>query len=723
MCICIVMYLGINSDILLIKPRLDYNEYPLFINEVMVNNRSSIRDEEGDFEDWIEIYNSGDSVINLQGFGLSNDRKQPFLWTFPDKLIEPKSYLIVWTSEKNKNQSDGSLHTNFKLKNNNKVIVLTSPNNNWSNLFLLVPMGDNISYGRRIDGSIEFCGFDGGTPGSANHESESLIGEPDTSRLKDPVFSHNGGLYTQAFDLSITTGQFDAEIYYTVDGTIPTKKSNYFTKPITIQSKPNGATIIRARVFKSGYPKSDIVTQSFFVDKNIYNTYNTPVISLVTDPINLFDYEKGIYVAGKIFDQWKIDNPYTATNQMTPANYNQRGKEWEREASIELLEPDGKVGLVQNIGIRIHGGYSRANNLKTLALFANKHYDEKDYFQYDFFDGKSKDKVNDNEVNQFSKILLRTSATEGKYSLFRDALIQGLVGKSMILDTQYSKPSIVYINGEYYGIHNIREAYDKSYISNYYKMDEDDVVIIKNPTGYAGIEVLEGNIGDEMHYDRIIAFIKEHNLKENINYDFIKTLMDIDNFIEYNILQIYCDNRDWPGNNVSVWRKRTQAYEPNTSYGHDGRWRWLVYDLDYGLGLFTGEKAAQNNSLERAIQVNGPEWPNPPWSTLLLRSLLENNEFKNQFINTFADRLNTIFLPEVVVDRIEDMEEIYYPNIMNHISRWNLHENKVENWVTEVEKMKFFANERPKYVYQHMIDIFHLEDSYLKANFEFIGDD
>ncbi len=708
LCISIMLYLGYKRNLVASISEDESWKYQLVINEVMVNNRSSIRDDEGDFEDWIEIYNKGDVAINLHNFGLSNDPKQQFVWRFPDRIIQPKSFSTIWISGKNKNESDGAMHTNFKLKNKDKVIILTSPNNKWKDIVALEPMGDNISYGRVPDGSTKLYGFDGGTPGKAN-TNEILIEGSNTKRLEGPLFSHNGGFYTQAFNLNLTTNDTNATIYYTLDGSVPTKESNYYNnKSIPIPFNDSGATIVRARTYQYGYPNSEIITQSYFVKNDIYDTYNIPVISLVTDPKNLFDYEKGIYVPGKIFDQWKIKNPSSEINSLTPANYNQKGKKWEREASIELFESNGTLGLIQNIGIRIHGGYSRTGDSKSLSLFARKDYDDKEYFMYDFFDGKSKNLVNGNKINQFYRILLRNSATDRKYSLFRDALIQSLVQDHVNLDIQNSKPSIVYINGEYYGIHNIREAYNKDYISNRYNINQEDVVMIKNPTGIAGVEVEEGYVGDEMHYNRIINYLEKNDLKIKSNYDYIKTQMDLDNFIEYNVLQIYCDNRDWPGNNVRIWRKRTQGYNPNTHYGHDGRWRWMVFDLDYGFGLYTGEKAAKNNSLKRATEMNGPDWPNPPWSTILFRSLLENAEFKNQFINVFADQLNTIFLPEVVIDKVEAMEAIYFPNIMSHITRWNLHHKKVENWSDEIKGMKNFAIERPKHIYQHITEYFGL---------------
>jgi len=689
------------------ESRQEYAQHNLVINEVMVNNRNSIRDEKGDFEGWIEIFNKGYEAANLHGFGLSNDPKQPFLWTFPDITIQPRHFCIVWTSAKNRKESVESLHTNFKLNDKDKVILLTAPDSSQYDIFVLEPMGDNISFGRMPDGGSLLHGFDEGTPGKAN-SGEILFRGPGMERLKEPFFSHDSGFYMQPFKLILETNYSNALIYYTLDGSDPTKNSEQYTKPILIPSRSNRATVVRAIAYKEGCPRSDIVTKSYFVDEKAFNNFNIPVVSLVTDPMNLFDYEKGIYIAGKIFDEWKNNNPDIQTNQTTPANYNQRGKSWEIKGSVELIEPNGNVGISQNIGIRTQGGFSRASPLKPLALFARKAYDDKEYISYDLFEGDAKNCVDGNKIDKFSHILLRTSSTDSKYALFRDAFVQSLVCEPAVLDIQSSRPCNLFINGEYYGIHNIREAYDKNYISNHYNIEEKDVVIIKNPTGSAGVDIEEGYAGDDMHYNRIITYIREHGLKNNSNYDYIKTQIDTNNFIEYNVLEIYCDNRDWPGNNVSIWRKRVKSYEPNASYGSDGRWRWLVYDLDYGFGLHYGKKAAMNNSLKRATEKNGTEWPNPDWSTFLLRSLLENDEFKIQFINVFADRLNTVFSPEAAAGRIEAMKEIYYPNVMNHILRWNLHHNKIENWLAEIEEMKNFALIRPQYIYQYINEYFGL---------------
>lgn len=678
----------------------------LCINEIMINNRSSYKDDDSDYESWVEIYNMSNKHINLKDFGLTNNNEDLFKWSFPDVTINPKSYLIVWISGKNKLVSTDELHTNFKLKPNDDILILSSPNGHWNDILHIQKTSDNISYGRKPSGIGEFYTFEDGTPGSDNN-IDSLVDGVNAKRLDEPQFSLSGGLYNKKFYLSLTTTVENSNIYYTLDGSEPTKDSLLYNKPIEITPKKNAGTIVRAILYKEGYQKSNIVTSSYFVDESFLTSYNIPIVSVVTDPKNLFDYNDGIYVAGEIYDNW-IEANYSNTNPVIrnlPANFTQKGKKWERKAHIEIFEKNKETSINQNIGIRIFGGYTRQSIVKSLSLYARHTYDDKDTFNYEF---SNSDKL-DSYSPSLNKLLLRTPATDYNGALFRDDLIQSLVPPTLNLKTQKSQTCIVFINGEYYGLHSIKEAYNKEFFYSYYNIPLDDVVILKNPTGVAGIEVSEGFAGDEMHYNKMHNFIEHNDMSITENYEYVKTLLDIENFIEYNILQIYCANRDWPSNNVKVWRKRTQSYEPSSAYGHDGRWRYLVFDLDYGLGLYTVNTPKYDfDMLKFATEHNGPVWPNPSWSTIMLRKLLENKEFKELFIRTFLNRLNTIYSEQEVYNKILAYETLYSPYVKEHIDRWNIFKGDITLWENQINILKEFALNRPKYVRQHIMEYFNL---------------
>jgi hypothetical protein len=182
-------------------------------------------------------------------------------------------------------------------------------------------------------------------------------------------------------------------------------------------------------------------------------------------------------------------------------------------------------------------------------------------------------------------------------------------------------------------------------------------------------------------------------MKNMDNYRFAETLMDMDNYIEYNILEMYCGNIDWPANNVRIWRKRTAGYEPGAPYGSDGRWRWLVYDLDSGFGLFG--ISYSEDPLAMATAADSNDWNNPSWSTAMLRSLLENGEFRSKFISRFEELLNSRYSANTVVEELNAMERAYAPYVPDHIARWGLLGGKMENWLTQIDALREFARYRP----------------------------
>src|SRR5690606_3182148 len=224
------------------------------------------------------------------------------------------------------------------------------------------------------------------------------------------------------------------------------------------------------------------------------------------------------------------------------------------------------------------------------------------------------------------------------------------------------------------------------------------------------VDILENtqpDEGDADHYNAMISYIETHNLSNEEHYEEVKTMMDVDNFIDYQTIEIFSGNTDWPGNNVRMWRLRTTQYQPGAPYGHDGRWRWMLYDTDFGFDLFN-TLASDHNTLEFATEENGPGWPNPPWSTFLFRKLLESEAFRTAFINRFDDMLNSAFRPERTTGIIRKMQESLQPEMAEHVARWKMPRN-VDNWRDRVDNMITFAEQRPSFQRQHIRDYFGLE--------------
>jgi len=633
----------------------------------------------------------------------------------------------------------GEMHTNFSISSAGEEVFITDPSGVMIDEIAPTAIPTDISYGRSPDGTGSLFFFADPTPGESNtSQTFSEILDP-------PEFSAPGGFYHTAFDLAITHPDPEATIIYTIDGSEPdadnlsgtayyyknsypqnpsnptgpfltnTFHSHLYTDPIPVSDRsaePDKLTqisstwhfnpdyfpespvrkghVVRAIAVKDDAIPARPVSSSYFVSATGGKQYSLPVVSISIQEDSFYDYEDGIYAAGVDFDNWREGNTWASANGGSPANYWRRGVEWEYPAHMEIFPPGADhADLTQDIGVRIHGGWSRSFPKKSLRLYARNRYGAQ-YFNYSVFPG--------NMYTSFNRLLLRNSGNEANNTLFRDAAIQKIVGR-LDFDIQDYRPVIVFINSEYWGIHNFRERYDKHYLARVYGVDAEN------------IDLLDGNAsvkeGDPSHYNAMRNYMADNDISQPEHYAHIKTMMDVSNFTDYNIAQIYVKNTDWPGNNIDFWRLRTTEYLPEAPFGHDGRWRWMLYDTDFGFGLFGGANSFTHNTLAFATDPNGPNWPNPPWSTFLLRTLLINPEFKTGFINRFADLLNTHFQPARVVPIIQEMKQIIQPEIPEHIHRWSA-PGSFDAWNNNVATMINFANQRPHYQRLHIRQHFNI---------------
>ncbi|TVQ89668.1 MAG: T9SS C-terminal target domain-containing protein [Bacteroidetes bacterium] len=719
----------------------------LSINEFMASNSSTISDEDGDFEDWIELYNYGDDPVYLEGWGLSDDFSNPFRWVFPDIAIGPGEYLLVWASGKDRKQ--GVLHTNFSIDASGEELLLVHPSGNWVDVVNPIAVPTDISYGRKPDGTGDWFYFDEPTPGLPN-VTEGFYGI-----LPPPEFSHHGGFYEESFNLILTHSDPEAIIIYTTDGSNPTTAnlsgktyfyknqyafypdsedgellvnqfmSNVYSSPIEIVDRtpfedklthkattvqtPNyfpeepvfKGTVIGAKAYREGMLPSQTASHTFFISQQGRSRIPLPVVSIAIQENYFFDYEKGIYTPGIDADDWRVSFPDQPFSWPFPGNFHRRGIDYEYFGNMEFIPEDESFSVLnQGLGIRIHGGGTRSFPMKSLRLYARGVYGE-NTFGYPFFKGS--------EYDEFKRLILRNGGQdfltthwgqgENPQTMFRDAMSQRLVNH-LHFDIQLYEPVIVFINGEYWGLHNIRERYDKHYLERVYGLHSDsiDLLTMRN-------DPIEG---DNVHYNQTLDFIEENSLSDDQNYQYILTRIDEKSFMDYQIANIYLRNTDWPGNNIDYWRKRTEQFTPDAPYGHDGRWRWLLYDTDFGFGLVGEPKSYKHNTLEFATAVGLQNWPNPDWSTFMLRSFLENEQFKHKFIIRFADLLNTCFHHQYVLQTIEEMKSTITPAMEEHFQRWSNWEN-LETWDAKVNVMREFAINRHNYIREHLTDFFELD--------------
>lgn len=572
--------------------------------------------------------------------------------------------------------------------------------------------------------------------GCFNKKTDNITSFSDSlkqsNKIKPPVFSKKPGFYPDNILLEIKNPNKNGTIYYTFDGSTPLLKGNEnktykYIEPLVINEKTNLNSDSFNRKLRNGnlrkvrMPKSDkvfkgtilkavividdkqskIETSTFFVNMTGETSYNFRIASLSLDRSSLFDDNSGIYVKGK------------------NVNYNKSGKDWERRASVEMFEKNGELFFSQDAGIRINGGYTRGFPQKSLRLYSRKKFGG-NYFKYSFFGDRGLDK--------YKSLILRNSGNDWNQLMFRDSLAQNLVSH-LNIETQSPEPMVVFINGEYWGIHNLRERYDKFYFANKYNIPEDKVVILKNN----GI-IDEGVTGDEKHYHDMIEFIRNNDLSKDENYRKIESLMDIENFILYFVIQIYYGNTDWPQNNIKFWRYRTAPIKDKVNTHADGRWRWILYDLDRSLG-YTSYK---HNTLawvtsELCGKNSKYEWPN-----FLFRQLLKNDEFTNKFLTTLSEQLNTTFNADRINIMIDKYKDIYASEIDKHFDRWppvtfklqikNIIKNREwltakKLWLNYINEMKEFAEKRPDILRSYVSEYFNIETvSLLSSGFNSGGE-
>ncbi|WP_404987508.1 CotH kinase family protein [Clostridium culturomicium] len=692
----------------------------LYINEVLTDNIGGLRDEEGDYNDWIEIYNYGEAAINLEGYGLTDDLDEPFKWNFENMIIEPGEYLVIRATGKDRQASKEYIHTNFSLSKEGETLQLTHKDSEAIDTISIPKLDQNISVGRKNSSDNTIAILNKATPGQGNYVSvlKNVIQE---QPLEMPKFSHEAGFYQEGFQLELWTEDDDITIYYTLDGSEPDVNSKVYTKPIKIKydnqyKKVLGniktteiypsttlkvgeddiykANVIKARTYKNGVYSDRVITNTYFINPH----YTLPIISLSTDRDNLFGHEEGIYVPGRIYDLWASSNS-EYINGLAPTNYHQKSEEWEREVYLEYFKEDGTRDISQTMGVRIFGGWSRMNQVKSLKLIAKENYG-KDRVTYDIFSSQVVNQYDNSSIKNFKNFLLRSSGNDFNSTMLRDAIQQRII-KNTGLATQGYSPAIVFINGEYWGIHNIRETYDEYYLENHYGVNKADVVILEANRGLQTMEADEENDIYAEEYMELMNFITTEDMSIPENYNYVTSKIDIDNFIKYTLCELYFGNSDWTNNNIKCWKDKADT---------DSKWQWLIYDLDMGF------------SEEKIDVYEDSKNKNRSWSLLPIDRLIANEEFRNLFIQYSLEYLDTIFQPEYVKDIIYEMAAVIEPEIEEHFKRWEfvssgigsiLHKLKGisphrTDWYSEIEIIINFAEERPQYFIEFLQEYFGL---------------
>ena len=602
----------------------------LQICEVMTRNTKYVPIG-GEYTDWIELYNPTGAAISLKGYCLTNDLTQPSLFALPERELAAGETLLVYATGGTINSKGQPIQANFKLNGGDGMVALIAPDGRVADGMSLNQLPMNTSKGR-AEGQPGFVYFSEPTPGKPN-------GAGARSLTAAPVAATAPGIYNGVQKLEVALSG-TGNIYYTTDGSTPTAASARYTAPLSLDK----TTVVRAVAVAADGVPSDILTASYIINEN----HTVDVVSVATDPDNLWSDEKGIYVAGP---NASSQFPYKG------ANYWQYGREWEREANIELFS-EGEEGFSLGCGIRMFGAYTRTYDKKSLSVRFRDCYGAS-ALQYPVFQNR--------DFTRYESLVLRTGGQDWARAMMKDDLTTGLLDEDGVVDTQASRPVILYLNGEYFGVHYIREKINADFVSTHYNVNPDSVDLLQ-----ANSTV---NHGSNEDYRALMDYLrsKNYNLSDERAYAYVIEQIDEVNFIDYSIAQMYCGNTDL--GNIRFFR----------SSEYDNQWRWILYDTDLG---FQGGRLT---SVWDYINPDGMG-ANHAISTALIRSLLTNDRFRQLFAERLEHAMKTTWSTERVLARIDAYYQLWKPEAARNAARWE----HSTDWETNVEGLRYFARRRQR---------------------------
>ncbi len=610
----------------------------LMISEMMSSNNSYIKGPYGNTCDWIELYNSSDKTIELSDFALTDDRGQLYKYPLPAKQLKPGEYAVLLLSDDAKNLASGYSVLPFNLSAEGERLYLCSGGMVVDYVFLPA-MSADMSYGRP-GSSIAFTVLDKPTPKKSN-SAEAKISA-------DPIVDIPQGSYDNVEYLDISFSG-PGKIYYTTDCTEPTIHSTPYTGPIRITN----TTVLRVVQVEEGKKPSNVIDLTYLINEN--DTLGT--ICIVTDPDNLWDYNTGIYVMGP------------GASDVTPFMGANFWMDWEKEATVSLFEADGG-GFYAPCGLKIFGGYSRANDKKSLVCFFRSQYGASQ-LDYPLFGEEG--------LDTYEAFVLRAGGQDAFIGRIRDELITSLASKYTGIAVQKYKPVVVYLNGEYFGLHFIREKISENYVAGNFNCDPDEVTVCEQ----AGLT--------STAYQDLIKYVKKHDLSQQEHYDYVCSKINIDSYIDYLCTQIWIANSDL--GNVKFYQIG------------DGQWNWILYDTDFALSNSNNQtlndllKPMDNSAFDLRCRR-------------LASKLIKNADFREKFLKRLAWHINEVWTSENMNAQIDLIEGAIAADMVKDCKRWN---KSYSYWQERIAFLRGFSDLRTPKVVKQVKDFFDLTDEQMRA--------
>ena len=651
----------------------------LVINEIMQSNVECIMDDIKEFPDsWVELYNTTAEPVSLGEYQISNKNKANKAWQLPpDMTVDPYGYVIIYCDKEGK--TDNRLHVDFRLESGKGCTVYLFKNNGAVPIDSLpadmkkMPAPD-VAFGRQTDGGTNWGYQVTATPGAAN------CGRTTKNILGAPVFSEKGRATHggSAIDLTLSLPERAPEgayITYTTNGNEPTANSQRYENAIHISN----TTVIRAKVFCDGWLSPVSTAQSYiFHPRDI----TVPIFSVQTNDDYLNDAEIGLFANNNSKEDKKLHD-------------------WRRPVNIEFFPIAGKPSAFNQLGeTRIQGGQSRANALKSMVFYANKRFDpDHKRFDFEFFPDQKPG------MNSFKSFSLRDGGNDFDDLYFRDLIIQRTMGQNTDIDWQAGHTAVLYINGEYMGMLNIRERSNEDNIeSNYDGLEDIDMVEISHEKENGVdqfIEEIKGS-GDDTFYEAFKTFYSQtgHSLAEYEEY------MDVSEYLNIMIMNLFYANLDFPGNNIVFWRPN----EDDTKSGLPKRWRFIAKDTDFGLGLYN--RSNNHNTIDMLYNPSrySDNWAFTEPATRLIKNMLADPDILNLFIDKccvyMGDFLNGEGTGEMInTIKAEAMEEFVAHRNKYSPNTWGGNSNDINNKFNAAQS---WAQGRPNYFYKYIGDKWNL---------------
>jgi hypothetical protein len=482
----------------------------------------------------------------------------------------------------------------------------------------------------------------------------SLVRSQSTADKPQPLavrYSPPPGVYDETISVHMTPTDPQALVYFTTDGSVPAPENGtLYTEPLVLSPRPSQVAALRAVAVLPDDRTSRPHAATYVLGMDTA----VPVLSLIVAPNDLWDVASGIF-----------------------ANPTLTGPAWERPADVAFYETDGSSGFSAPLGVRVHGGRSRLDEKKSLRFYFRGEYGQP-FLEYPLFPESDK--------RLFKRLVLHNGgqdypAVSVNATLLRNHLTGDLAREAGGFASQ-TRPVMVYLNSELWGIYNLRERIDDRYLAENFNIEDPDLLV--------GFEHdLEASYGDLSHWENLQRFVAANDLRDPDNYTYMQTQVNFDNFIDYNLFQIVTANADWPHSNQLKFRERA-----------GGQWHWMFWDSDYAFGLMP-DSYIEKDMFDRVLNQ---EDELQQQAALMLEKLLQNPDFRNRFLVRLADLLNTVFLPDKVEAQVMALAAGLERDINQEIVRWP----GTGDWQAGVDYMREFALRRPDIVREQAVAQFGL---------------